>query len=77
MESKSGLQRGSNVIGGYSVDGKANIARDEPAMAFANRPLPLQEYLGEVNIVYKGDKPKINLSFRAKSFVEEFAKINK
>jgi hypothetical protein len=46
-------------------------------MAFAIKPLPLQEYLGELNIIYKGDKPKINDSFKAKSFVEEFAKINK
>jgi hypothetical protein len=45
-------------------------------MAFAIKPLPLQEYLGELNIIYKGDKPKINDSFKAKSFVEEFAKIN-
>lgn len=77
MESKSGLQHGSNVIGGYSVDVKPNITSVEPATAFAIKALSLQEYLGEMNIIHKRDQLKVNDSFKAKSFVEEFAKINK
>jgi quercetin dioxygenase-like cupin family protein len=54
-----------------------HITSDEPAMVIAIKPLPIQEYLGELNIIYKGDKPTINQEFKPESFVKEFAKINK
>ena len=46
-------------------------------MVFAIKPLPIQEYMGELNIVYKGDQPKINPNYKAGTFLEEFAKIGK
>jgi hypothetical protein len=46
-------------------------------MVFAIKPLPIQEYMGELNIVYKGDQPKINPDYQAGTFLEEFAKIGK
>lgn len=46
-------------------------------MVFAIKPLPIQEYMGELNIVYKGDKPKVNPNFKIGTFLEEFAKIGK
>jgi len=33
--------------------------------------------MGELNIVYKGDKPKVNPNFKIGTFLEEFAKIGK
>jgi gentisate 1,2-dioxygenase len=67
---------GDTLYIGQGVWHQHHITSDEPAMAFAIKPLPLQEYLGELNIIYKGDKPKINDAFKVNSFVEEFAKIN-
>ena len=54
-----------------------HIRSDEAAMVFTIPPLPIQEYMGELNIVYKGDKPKINPNYKAGTFLEEFAKIGK
>jgi hypothetical protein len=54
-----------------------HVTSDEPAMVLAIKPLPIQEYLGELNIIYKGDSPTINNKFKPESFVKEFAKINK
>jgi len=51
---------GDTLYVGQGVWHQHHITSDEPAMAFAIKPLPLQEYLGEMNIIYKGDKPKIN-----------------
>lgn len=68
---------GDTLYVGQGVWHQHHITSDEPAMAFAIKPLPIQEYLGELNIVYKGDKPKVNPDFKVQSFVEEFAKINK
>lgn len=53
------------------------VLSDEPAMVIAIKPLPLQEYLGEMNIVYKGDEPTANPTFRPGTFLEEFQKINR
>ena len=53
-----------------------HVTSDEPAMVFAIKPLPIQEYLGELNIIYKGDSPTINKEFKPESFVKEFGKIN-
>jgi gentisate 1,2-dioxygenase len=52
------------------------VTSDEPAMVIAIKPLPLQEYLGELNIIYRGDEPTKNPEYRPGTFVEEFAKIN-
>ena len=53
------------------------VTSDEPAMVIAIKPLPIQEYLGELNIIYKGDAPAINREFKPESWVKEFAKIGK
>lgn len=37
-----------------------NRSDSEPAVLLAIKPIPLQEYLGEVHIVRKGDKPRVN-----------------
>lgn len=54
-----------------------HVTSDEPAMVLAIKPVPIQEYLGELNIIYKGDSPTINNKFKPESFVKEFGKINK
>jgi len=41
----------------------------------AIKPIPLQEYLGELNIVYKGDTPTINHEYNPGSFKEEFGRV--
>lgn len=46
-------------------------------MVIAIKPLPIQEYLGELNIIYKGDQPAINQDYKPQSFLKEFGKINK
>ena len=53
------------------------VTSDEPAMVFAIKPLPIQEYMGELNIIYKGDSPKINAEYKPGTFPEEFAKIGR
>lgn len=53
-----------------------HVTSEEPAMVIAIKPLPLQEYLGELNIIYKGDEPSTNPDYRPGTFVEEFQKIN-
>ncbi len=62
---------------GAGVWHQHHVTSDEPAMAIAIKPLPIQEYMGELNIVYKGDKPSPVRKFTVGSFKEEFAKINK
>lgn len=68
---------GDTLYVGQGVWHQHHITSDEPAMALAIKPLPLQAYLGELNILYKRDKAQVNDSYNAKSFVEESAKINK
>lgn len=68
---------GDTLYVGQGVWHQHHVTSDEPAMVFAIKPLPLQEYLGELNIVYKGDAPKVNPDYKAGSFLEEFAKIGR
>jgi quercetin dioxygenase-like cupin family protein len=68
---------GDTLYIGQGVWHQHYVTSDEPAMVFAIKPLPIQEYLGELNIIYKGDSPGINRDFKPESFVKEFAKINK
>ncbi|TMA67635.1 MAG: cupin domain-containing protein [Deltaproteobacteria bacterium] len=68
---------GDTLYIGQGVWHQHHIPGDEPAMVFAIKPLPIQEYMGELNIVYKGDKPKVNPNYKAGTFLEEFAKIAK
>ena len=68
---------GDTLYIGQGVWHQHHIPGDEPAMVFAIKPLPIQEYMGELNIVYKGDKPKVNPNFKIGTFLEEFAKIGK
>ncbi len=51
------------------------VLSDEPAMVIAIKPLPLQEYLGEMNIIYKGDEPTFNHEYRPGTFLEELNKV--
>jgi len=44
---------------------------------FAIKPPPIQEYIGELDIVYKGGEPNANANFKIGSLLEEFAKIGK
>ena len=44
-----------------------NLESGEPAVILAIKPIPLQEYLGEVHIERKGDKPKINETWKPDS----------
>ena len=68
---------GDTMYIGQGVWHQHHITSDEPAMVFAIKPLPIQEYMGELNIIYKGDQPKINPNFKAGTFLEEFAKIGR
>jgi len=68
---------GDTLYIGQGVWHQHHIPGDEPAMVFAIKPLPIQEYMGELNIIYKGDQPKINPNYKAGTFLEEFAKIGK
>lgn len=68
---------GDTLYIGQGVWHQHYITSDEPAMALAIKPLPIQEYLGELNIIYKGDSPGINREYKPGPFTEEFAKINK
>ena len=52
-----------------------HVTSDEPAMVLAIKPIPLQEYLGELNIVYKGDAPAISHEYKPGSFKEEFGRV--
>lgn len=52
-----------------------HVTSEDPAMVIAIKPLPIQEYLGEMNIIYKGDEPVINADYRPGSFLEELKKI--
>jgi mannose-6-phosphate isomerase-like protein (cupin superfamily) len=54
-----------------------HVTSDEPALVIAIKPIPLQEYLGEVHIIQKGDKPQINEGYKAGSFAEEFNRIGR
>lgn len=67
---------GDTIYIGAGVWHQHFVTSDEPAMVIAIKPVPLQEYLGELNIVYKGDSPSANGSYTPGSFKEEFAKIN-
>jgi quercetin dioxygenase-like cupin family protein len=67
---------GDTLYVGQGVWHQHYVTSDEPAMVVAIKPLPIQEYLGELNIVYKGDKPEINRNYRPQSFAEEFGKGN-
>lgn len=51
------------------------VTTDEPAMVIAIKPLPIQEFLGEMNIVYKGDEPTFNHEYRPGTFLDELKKI--
>lgn len=51
-----------------------HIDPDAPALVVAAKPLPLQEYLGELNIVYKGDEP-VRTDYELSSFVDEFGSV--
>jgi quercetin dioxygenase-like cupin family protein len=68
---------GDTLYIGQGVWHQHFVTSDEPAMVFAIKPLPIQEYLGELNIIYKGDKPGINAEYKPESFPQEFAKIGK
>jgi quercetin dioxygenase-like cupin family protein len=68
---------GDTLYIGQGVWHQHYVTSDEPAMVFAIKPLPIQEYLGELNIVYKGDTPGINAEYKPGSFPDEFAKIAK
>lgn len=52
-----------------------HVTSDDPAMVIAIKPLPIQEYLGEMNIVYKGDEPTFNHDYHPGTFLEELKKI--
>ena len=49
-----------------------HIEPEAPAMVVAAKPLPLQEYLGELNITYKGDEP-VKTDYKLESFSAEFS----
>ena len=68
---------GDTLYVGQGVWHQHHVTSDEPAMVIAIKPLPLQEYLGEMNIVYEGDKPSTVAKFKVASFKEEFQKINR
>lgn len=51
-----------------------HIDPDIPAMVVAAKPLPLQEYLGEMNIVYRGDEP-VKTDYELESFAAEFGTV--
>ena len=68
---------GDTLYVGQGVWHQHYVTSDEPAMAIAIKPLPIQEYLGELNIIYKGDKPSPVQKFAVGSFKEEFEKINR
>ncbi len=53
------------------------VTSDEPGMVIAIKPLPIQEYLGEMNIIYKGDEPSFNPEYRPGTFLEELKQIGK
>lgn len=52
-----------------------HIDPDVPAMVVAAKPLPLQEYLGELHIEYRGDEP-VRTEYEAGSFLDEFREVN-
>jgi len=54
-----------------------HVTGDEPALVLAIKPVPLQEFLGELNIIYKGDSATVNRDYQPESFAREFAKINR
>jgi quercetin dioxygenase-like cupin family protein len=68
---------GDTLYVGQGVWHQHHVTSEEPAMVIAIKPLPLQEYLGELNIVYKGDKPSPVRKFSVNSFKEEFAKLGR
>ena len=51
------------------------VLSDEPAMVIAIKLLPLQEYLGALNPIYKGDEPTFNHEYRPGTFLEELNKV--
>jgi mannose-6-phosphate isomerase-like protein (cupin superfamily) len=68
---------GDTLYIGQGVWHQHYVTSEDPAMVIAIKPLPIQEYMGELNIVYKGDKPSPVQKFTVGSFKEEFEKINK
>ena len=68
---------GDTLYIGQGVWHQHYVTSDEPVMVIAIKPLPIQEYLGELNIIYKGDQPAINQDYKPESFLKEFGKIDR